>query len=111
MITKHKAEELACRLEDEIEADLVGPAGDEYARITGPSWKIIGDSATLLRTIPVLEAEIESLKRQLEAAKKLEYQKGYEAGSALTTYNKPRVEALEAEIERLVNHSRTFSPF
>lgn len=67
MTTKHKAEVLACRLEDEIEADVVGPAGDEYARITGPSWKIIGDSAALLRTIPALEAEIERLKAENKA--------------------------------------------
>ena len=46
-------------------------------------------------------AEIDVLKRQLEAARKLEFQKGFEAGSALTTYNKPRVESLEAEVEIL----------
>lgn len=96
MTTKHKAEELA-------DSFLSAPFEIDFRQ-----WVEIQE---LLRTIPALEAEIESLKRQLEAAKKLEYQKGYEAGSALTTYNKPRVEALEAEIERLVNHSRTFSPF
>ena len=48
-----------------------------------------------------LLAEIGNLKRGNGATAKLNYQKGYEAGSALTTYNKPAMERLQAEVEGL----------
>lgn len=84
MTTKQRAEELA----DWVEFAYFG-------------FSKANEITELLRTIPALEAKIEKHNRQLEAAKKLEYQKGFEFGSNLTHYNKPRLEALEAEIERL----------
>jgi hypothetical protein len=54
--------------------------------------------ATMLRQQQI---EIEALKKQVEATKKLEYQRGFELGSSLTTYNKPKVEALENENDLL----------
>ena len=50
-----------------------------------------------------LKDEVEALKRGNEAIAKLNYQKGYEAGSSLTTYNKPAMEKLQVEIDELIH--------
>ena len=68
MTTKHRADELADYLEKSIEVTYYDMTSEPYAEITDESYRIICQAATLLRTIPALEADVERLKHDLQMA-------------------------------------------
>ena len=65
MTAKHKADELADKLPEVVKAEYYESGGDIWADITDEAFKAINEAATLLRTIPSLEAEIVSLKNKV----------------------------------------------